>query len=249
MCVQSFHRNIVVDEVVIIVFALILSLGQATVYILTGLYGQPSDICAGACSPLILQLIAAALIIILLDKLLQKSYDLTPGISFVATNICESIVWKAFSPTTINTGQGPEFDGAIVSLFHLLFTWNDEGWALREAFWRDRLPNVMNLIAAIVVFAAVIYLQGFRIEIPVKSNRFRGQHGSYPVKSLTMTRLNTNHPFSPSNDSGQLVRADLLSSAYLWEALVPLGRLAMREIVEICPGEYGDAISTICLTN
>ena len=40
----------------------------------------------------------------------------------------------------------------------------------------------MNLIATVVVFAVVIYLQGFRIEIPVKSNRFRGQRGSYPVK-------------------------------------------------------------------
>ena len=33
----------------------------------------------------------------------------------------------------------------------------------------------MNLIATVVIFAVVIYLQGFRIEIPVKSNRFRGQ--------------------------------------------------------------------------
>jgi protein transport protein SEC61 subunit alpha len=32
------------------------------------------------------------------------------------------------------------------------------------------------------MFAIVIYLQGFHIEIPVKSNRFRGQCGSYPVK-------------------------------------------------------------------
>ena len=69
-----------------------------------------------------------------------------------------------------------------VLLFHLLFTWNDKGRALREAFWRDRLPNIMNLIATVVVFAVVIYLQGFRIEIPVKSNRFHGQRGSYPVK-------------------------------------------------------------------
>jgi hypothetical protein len=38
-----------------------------------------------------------------------------------------------------------------------------------------RLPNVMNLISTVVIFAVVIYLQGFRIEIPVKSNRFRGQ--------------------------------------------------------------------------
>jgi hypothetical protein len=40
----------------------------------------------------------------------------------------------------------------------------------------------MNLLATVLVFAAVIYLQGFRIEIPVKSNRFRGQRGTYPVK-------------------------------------------------------------------
>lgn len=167
----------------LIVFALIISLGQATVYVLTGLYGQPSDLGAGVCLLLIIQLISASLIVILLDELLQKGYGLGSGISlFIATNICESIVWKAFSPTTINTGRGPEFEGAVVSLFHLLFTWNDKGRALREAFWRDRLPNVMNLIATVVVFAVVIYLQGFRIEIPVKSNRFRGQRGSYPVK-------------------------------------------------------------------
>jgi protein transport protein SEC61 subunit alpha len=165
------------------VFALIIALGQATVYVLTGLYGQPSDIGAGVCLLLIIQLVAAALIIILLDELLQKGYGLGSGISlFIATNICESIVWKAFSPTTVNIGRGPEFEGAIVALFHLLFTWNDKGRALREAFWRDRLPNVMNLIATIVIFVVVIYLQGFRIEIPVKSNRFRGQRGSYPVK-------------------------------------------------------------------
>ncbi|KAI9450551.1 SecY protein [Russula earlei] len=165
------------------VFALLISLGQATVYVLTGLYGQPRDLGAGVCLLLIIQLVAAALIVILLDELLQKGYGLGSGISlFIATNICESIVWKAFSPTTINTGRGPEFEGAIISLFHLLFTWNDKGRALREAFWRERLPNVMNLIATLAVFAIVIYLQGFRIEIPVKSNRFRGQRGSYPIK-------------------------------------------------------------------
>jgi len=164
-------------------FALIISLGQATVYVLTGLYGQPSDLGAGVCLLLIIQLVSAALIVILLDELLQKGYGLGSGISlFIATNICESIVWKAFSPTTLNTGRGPEFEGAIVALFHLLFTWHDKGRALREAFWRERLPNVMNLVATVAVFAVVIYLQGFRIEIPVKSNRFRGQRGSYPVK-------------------------------------------------------------------
>ena len=164
-------------------FALILSLGQATVYVLTGLYGPPSELGAGVCLLLILQLVVAGLIVILLDELLQKGYGLGSGISlFIATNVCETIVWKAFSPTTVNTGRGPEFEGAIVALFHLLFTWNNKTRALKEAFYRERLPNVSNLIATLAVFLVIIYLQGFRIEIPIKSTRVRGQQGAFPVK-------------------------------------------------------------------
>ncbi|KAM5536725.1 hypothetical protein V8D89_009652 [Ganoderma adspersum] len=56
-----------------------------------------------------------------------KGYGLSSATSlFIATNICESIVWKAFSPTPVNTGRGPEFEGPVVSLFHLLFTWNNK---------------------------------------------------------------------------------------------------------------------------
>ncbi|KAF7293111.1 Protein transport protein Sec61 alpha [Mycena kentingensis (nom. inval.)] len=197
-------------------FALIIALGQGIVYVLTGLYGQPSELGAGVCL-LLIQLVAAAMIVILLDELLQKGYGLGSGISlFIATNICVAIVWKAFSPTTLNTGRGPEFEGAIVALFHLLFTWNDKGRALREAFWRHRLPNVMNLVATAVIFGAVIYLQGFRIEIPVKSNRFRGQRGTYPIKlfytstmPIMLESALTSNVFmplaDPMEDSQQLV--------------------------------------------
>lgn len=65
-----------------------------------------------------MQLVLAGLVVILLDELLQKGYGLGSGISlFIATNICETIMWKAFSPTTINTGRGPEFEGALVALY------------------------------------------------------------------------------------------------------------------------------------
>ena len=52
-------------------------------------------------------MIYPGLIVLLLDELLQKGYGLGSGISlFIATNICETIVWKAFSPATVNTGRG-----------------------------------------------------------------------------------------------------------------------------------------------
>lgn len=82
------------------------------------------------------------------------------GISlFIATNICENIMWKAISPTTYNTGRGTEFEGAIIALFHLLLTRQDKVRALREAFYRTNLPNISNLLATVLVFAIVIFFQ------------------------------------------------------------------------------------------
>ena len=82
----------------------------------------------------------------------------------------------------MNTNSGTEFEGAIVALFHLLFTRNDKLRAVKEAMYRSNLPNLSSLIATIGVFALAVYLQGFRVEIPLKSNRVRGQQASYPIK-------------------------------------------------------------------
>ncbi|PNI40176.1 SEC61A2 isoform 7, partial [Pan troglodytes] len=139
---------------------MIITIGQAIVYVMTGMYGDPAEMGAGICLLIIIQLFVAGLIVLLLDELLQKGYGLGSGISlFIATNICETIVWKAFSPTTINTGRGTEFEGAVIALFHLLATRTDKVRALREAFYRQNLPNLMNLIATVFVFAVVIYFQ------------------------------------------------------------------------------------------
>lgn len=141
-------------------FGMIITLGQAIVYVLTGMYGEPSQIGWVICSLIVFQLFVAGLIVLLLDELLQKGYGLGSGISlFIATNICETIVWKAFSPATVNTGRGTEFEGAVIAFFHLLATRNDKTRALREAFYRQNLPNLMNLMATILIFAVVIYFQ------------------------------------------------------------------------------------------
>lgn len=104
-----------------------------------------------------------------------------PHLRFVSA-FSENIIWKAFSPTTVNTGRGAEFEGAVIALFHLLITRTDKIRALREAFYRQNLPNVTNLLATVFVFLIVIYFQGFRVVLPVRSKNARGQQGSYPIK-------------------------------------------------------------------
>jgi protein transport protein SEC61 subunit alpha len=164
-------------------FGIVITIGEAVAYVLSGMYGDVKDIGAGNAILIILQLFLAGIIVIVLDELLQKGYGLGSGISlFIATNICENIVWKAFSPTTINSGRGTEFEGAIIALFHLLITRSDKVKALQEAFYRTNLPNCFNLLATAFVFVIVIYFQGFRVDLPVKNAKYRGQQGTYPIK-------------------------------------------------------------------
>ncbi|KAK1363033.1 SecY protein transport family protein [Heracleum sosnowskyi] len=162
---------------------ILIAVGEAVAYVLSGMYGSVSLLGVGTAILIIVQLCFASIIVLCLDELLQKGYGLGSGISlFTATNICESIIWKAFSPTTINSGRGAEFEGAVSALFHLLITRTDKVRALREAFFRQNLPNVTNLLATVFIFLIVIYFQGFRVLLPVRSKNARGQQGSYPIK-------------------------------------------------------------------
>ena len=164
-------------------FGLLITLGEAVAYVISGMYGDIRTIGAWNAILIIIQLFFAGVVVILLDELMQKGYGLGSGISlFIATNICETIVWKAFSPTTVNTGRGTEFEGAVIALFHLLFTKPDKISALREAFYRSHATNMTNLLATVLVFLIVIYFQGFRVDLAVKYQKVRGQQGSFPIK-------------------------------------------------------------------
>ncbi|KAB2029397.1 hypothetical protein ES319_D05G160100v1 [Gossypium barbadense] len=96
---------------------ILIAVGEAVAYVLSGMYGSVSQLGVGNAILIIIQLCFAGIIVICLDELLQKGYGLGSGISlFIATNICENIIWKAFSPTTINSGRGAEFEGFRVVL-------------------------------------------------------------------------------------------------------------------------------------
>jgi protein transport protein SEC61 subunit alpha len=172
-------------------FGIIITIGEAIAYVMSGMYGDVRDIGAVNAVLLIVQLTFAGIIVIVLDELLQKGYGFGGGgISlFIATNICETIMWKAVSPTTYNTGRGTEFEGAIIALFHLLLTRQDKVRALREAFYRTNLPNISNLLATVLVFAVVIFFQGFRVDIKVKPQGQAGNFQTYPIKLVYTSNI------------------------------------------------------------
>jgi len=162
---------------------MIITIGQGSAYIFSGMYGDIRELGWGNASLILLQLFVAGVLVLCLDEMLQKGYGLGSGISlFIATNICETIIWKTFSPHTVNYGRGVEYEGCVIALINLLISRNDKVRALKEAFYRPNLPNLTNLLATVFVFAIVIYFQGFRVDIPIKSQRVRGQTTTYPIK-------------------------------------------------------------------
>merc|ERR1711988_894758 len=164
-------------------FGMLITMGEAVAYVMSGMYGDIRELGAGNAILIIFQLFFAGIVVILMDELMQKGYGMGSGISlFITTNLCESIIWKAFSPTTMNTGKGTESEGAIVATFHFLASKPDKIGALKDSFYRSSAPNLTNLLATILVFFVVIYFQGFRVDLPVTYQRVRGQQGSYPIK-------------------------------------------------------------------
>ncbi|KAF6153210.1 hypothetical protein GIB67_016689 [Kingdonia uniflora] len=170
--------------------SILIAIGSAAAYVLCGMYGSINQLGVGNAILIIVQLMFSSIIMMCLDELLQKGYGFGSGVSlFTATNICENIIWQTFSPTTINSGRGMEFEGAFIALVHLLISRTGKVCALREAFFRHNLPNMTNLLATVLLFLVVIYFQGFRIDLPVRSKTVRGQQGSYPIKLFYTSKM------------------------------------------------------------
>ena len=87
------------------------------------MYGDLSNLGIFNAYLIIIQLVIAGVIVLLLDEVLQKGYGIGSGISlFIAVNICENIVWKAFSPFTITAESGNiEYEGAVVDARYTIF--------------------------------------------------------------------------------------------------------------------------------
>ena len=170
---------------IFLVFAIVIAVVHATVTVLNGLYGSPKEIGTSGCALLIGQIVTASIVTMLLDEILQKGYGFGSGINlFTAVSTAVTIFWKILSPTTVDIGRGPESEGALIALFQLLTKRHDKARALIDAFYRPHLPNVMGVLSTLAVFAIIVYLQGFRVELNIKSNRMRGQRAVYPIRLL-----------------------------------------------------------------
>lgn len=100
--------------------AILIATFEAVAYVFSGIYGEIEDIGAIKAFLIVFQLIAASVIVNLLDEIMQKGgYGLVSAISlFIATNVCEEVIWKSFSFMK----YGDQYEGAFVEFLYGLWS-------------------------------------------------------------------------------------------------------------------------------
>lgn len=162
---------------------LLMTVFQAGTNILTGQYGTLQELGIFGVVAILFQLVVAAIVVILLDEMLQNGYGIGSGISlFIATNISERIMWSLFSFDEAYFGRGKEYEGAIIGFFHLMITRKDKVRALREAMFRSHFPNLANVFSTILVFIAVLFFEHVKINIALMNTVNRQDMKPFEIK-------------------------------------------------------------------
>jgi preprotein translocase SecY subunit len=160
------------------VFSIVLTGIQAGAYILSGMYG--TALAGPTILVIFIQLLAAGIIVMLMDELVQKGWGLGSGISlFIMAGVAQNILWSTFSP------PNGLFVGSLSALLGGQQTLGQ--WAFGSS--SGIYPSLLGFIATIAVFLIVIYLQGIRIELPMSYAGYKGFRSRYPIKLLYVSNL------------------------------------------------------------
>lgn len=132
---------------------------------------------------LIGQLMAASVIIMFLDELIQKGWGLGSGISlFIMAGVAQQILWSLFSPL-------PAGDGGTIGILPFIGQSVVAG-DLSDVFFRsNQLPSIFGLILTGVVLLILVYTQGMKVEIPIVSTKYRGFSAVYPIKLMYVSNI------------------------------------------------------------
>jgi preprotein translocase SecY subunit len=165
------------------VFSIVLTGVQASAYIIGGMYGS----LAGTTAIIVfLQLVAAGIIVLLMDELVQKGWGFGSGISlFIMAGVAQHIFWQCFSPA-VAVGESGSY-GFFLKVGEVLASGQSASvlW-LRE---NPQNPSLLGFIATIAAFLIIIYMEGVRVELPLSYAGYKGYRSRYPIKLLYVSNL------------------------------------------------------------
>ncbi|MEM2941953.1 MAG: preprotein translocase subunit SecY [Candidatus Bathyarchaeia archaeon] len=162
------------------VLAVVMTVFEALAFILGGAYGR---LTVQNQLGILIQLLAAGVILMLMDELLQKGWGIGSGISlFIAAGVAQRIWWDMVAP--VGPMEDKKFLGAVIAFVQSL----QMGEGVQGLF-RAGLPDMVGLISTVVVIVVVIYVSGLKVSIPVSYAKYRGFRGTFPIKFLYVSNI------------------------------------------------------------
>ncbi len=132
---------------------------------------------------LVAQLMAASIIVMLLDELIQKGWGLGSGISlFIMAGVAQQIMWSLASPL-------PAGDGGTIGILPYIGQSIMAGDLSNIFFRSNQLPSIFGLLLTCAVLLILVYTQGMKIEIPIVSTKYRGFSATYPIKLMYVSNI------------------------------------------------------------
>lgn len=131
------------------------------------------------------QLMAASVIIMFLDELIQKGWGIGSGISlFIMAGVAQQILWSLFSPMLATDG------GMIGIIPYTADFFASGGGDLANIFFRgQQLPSIFGLCLTAGILLILVFTQGMKIEIPIVSTKYRGFSAVYPIKLMYVSNI------------------------------------------------------------
>ena len=129
------------------------------------------------------QLMAASILIMFLDEMIQKGWGLGSGISlFIMAGVTQQILWSLFSPL-------PAGDGGTIGILPYIGQSIMAGDLGNIFFRSSQLPSIFGLCLTAGVLLILVFTQGMKIEIPIVSTRYRGFSAVYPIKMMYVSNI------------------------------------------------------------
>ena len=164
------------------------------------------------------QLMAASIIIMLLDEMIQKGWGLGSGISlFIMAGVTQQILWSLFSPL-------PAGDGGTIGIIPYIGQSIMEGDLSNIFFRSNQLPSIFGLLLTAGILSILVYTQGMKIEIPIVSTKYRGFSAVYPIKLMYVSNI-------PVILASALTANAIFIGQMLWANLNPQNNNAIMNIL------------------
>lgn len=164
--------------------AMFLSFSLSILLSFSGKFGSPAELGYKNFAFILFQLWTGGLFMILADEIFSKGYGLGTGVmAFTTLSSAQRFVWWAVSLVGVETESGNQFFGALPNLTHNLYS-RSVKYSLIDGVFRSSLPNLVDIMTALLAFIVIVYVSMFRYEILLRSTKMRGASTTFPVRLL-----------------------------------------------------------------